>query len=369
MVSTKKPQSEIHLIFKIDKKKNVKKRIKKYDNLKCYNPNLQRKSRSLGHLCQNFIRQYSKYPTAIISLDECANQFKVERRRIYDIINILCCFCCLRKKEKNCYYWLGCSQILNYLNLFNLIPPVQASSIIPNLSDDIIISHPLVYTLPLIDFKKRQFRKERSLWMICQEFLLLFASSQLKYLYLDYITRALSSNDPDECNRKTKIRRIYDIANVFQSIGILKKIHNSESKKMYKWEGASGFLSFLNQCSTTPFFEEKFVRSMLEEIKIPTNIENLDNQNYPLIVEQTNLNQISQHYLPESMDFIYPQNISNLIKNSENLDMNCIKILPFSNLYEEEESNKIKKKRSKKETNCHQDFNLLIEAVNQLEHK
>ncbi len=39
---------------------------------------------------------------------------------------------------------------------------------------------------------------------------------------------------------KTKIRRLYDIANVFKSIGIIKKIKMINNKPGYEWVGLSG---------------------------------------------------------------------------------------------------------------------------------
>ena len=42
---------------------------------------------------------------------------------------------------------------------------------------------------------------------------------------------------------KTKIRRLYDIANVYKSLGILKKVTLSNKKPGFEWIGVSGLSS------------------------------------------------------------------------------------------------------------------------------
>ena len=48
-------------------------------------------------------------------------------------------------------------------------------------------------------------------------------------------------DDDEELDKlKTKIRRLYDIANVFKSIGIIRKIKLNNNKPGYEWVGISG---------------------------------------------------------------------------------------------------------------------------------
>lgn len=77
-----------------------------------------RKDKSLGLLCENFISTYSgKNSSALESRDICidiaAATLGVERRRIYDIINILEAVHIVSRKCKNTYYWHGTDNLKN----------------------------------------------------------------------------------------------------------------------------------------------------------------------------------------------------------------------------------------------------------------
>lgn len=68
-----------------------------------------RKDKSLGELCKRFLSLYGRKSTYMIALDECTQSLGVERRRIYDIINILESLNVLIRKAKNLYEWRGIS--------------------------------------------------------------------------------------------------------------------------------------------------------------------------------------------------------------------------------------------------------------------
>ncbi len=49
---------------------------------------------------------------------------------------------------------------------------------------------------------------------------------------------------------KTKIRRLYDIANVYKSLGLLKKTYLSNRKPGFEWVGPQGLLHQTSMFST-----------------------------------------------------------------------------------------------------------------------
>jgi transcription factor E2F7/8 len=55
---------------------------------------------------------YGGQDSDILFLDQCTKELAVERRRIYDIINILESFNVIRRKAKNAYQWKGIEKIV-----------------------------------------------------------------------------------------------------------------------------------------------------------------------------------------------------------------------------------------------------------------
>jgi E2F/DP family winged-helix DNA-binding domain len=62
-----------------------------------------RKEKSLGELCRRFLYAYGSEGKDVLLLDSCTRELGVERRRIYDIINILESFSVIRRRAKNEY--------------------------------------------------------------------------------------------------------------------------------------------------------------------------------------------------------------------------------------------------------------------------
>lgn len=59
---------------------------------------------------------------------------------------------------------------------------------------------------------------------------------------------------------KTKIRRLYDIANVLQSIGLIEKTNHTHNKKpAFKWVGIHGVNSFMEE-----LYEERMQNGLID---------------------------------------------------------------------------------------------------------
>jgi transcription factor E2F7/8 len=86
----------------------------------------------------------------------------------------------------------------------------------------------------------------KSLGYFCQQFIILFVSWK-RVISLEEAARQISDGEKiDEKTLKTKIRRLYDIANVLQSIGLIAKTQMSKSRKpAFKWVGLQGAIDSL----------------------------------------------------------------------------------------------------------------------------
>ena len=88
-------------------------------------------------------------------------------------------------------------------------------------------------------------KREKSLAQLCTQFIDLFItkSSELSLEQAGEMLTNLPIADYDKI--KTKIRRLYDIANVLQALNILEKITMSNNKPGFHWLGYKGFLTCL----------------------------------------------------------------------------------------------------------------------------
>ncbi|XP_053101500.1 transcription factor E2F3 isoform X2 [Hemicordylus capensis] len=64
---------------------------------------------SLGLLTKKFIQLLSQSPDGVVDLNKAAEELKVQKRRIYDITNVLEGIHLIKKKSKNNIQWMGCS--------------------------------------------------------------------------------------------------------------------------------------------------------------------------------------------------------------------------------------------------------------------
>jgi hypothetical protein len=74
-----------------------------------------RKEKSLGLLCDNFLRFCRGQRDGVVSLDAAAVALGVERRRIYDVTNILEALDIVSRRTKNQYTWHGTAHLATTL--------------------------------------------------------------------------------------------------------------------------------------------------------------------------------------------------------------------------------------------------------------
>ncbi|XP_054227166.1 transcription factor E2F7 isoform X1 [Homo sapiens] len=196
-----------------------------------------RKQKSLGLLCQKFLARYPSYPLSTekttISLDEVAVSLGVERRRIYDIVNVLESLHLVSRVAKNQYGWHGRHSLPKTLrNLQRLGEEQKYEEQMAYLQQkelDLIDykfgerkkdGDPDSQEQQLLDFSEpdcpsssANSRKDKSLRIMSQKFVMLFLVSKTKIVTLDVAAKILieeSQDAPD--HSKFKNEELVDVS-------------------------------------------------------------------------------------------------------------------------------------------------------------
>ncbi|XP_030843812.1 transcription factor E2F8 isoform X2 [Strongylocentrotus purpuratus] len=252
-----------------------------------------RKAKSLGLLCQKFLTKYPDYPkdgkAMDISLDQISKDLNVERRRIYDIVNVLESVEMVSRRAKNRYLWHGRTHLYRTLaklkclgqrqkfaeQLALLHSRLEDGSLSmdeskspvygPDRTMGDVAKQPLqdVARQPLQDISnflkspvETEMRKDgrdnweddtkrdKTLGVMSQKFIMLFLVCKDRIISLDVAARILKGDQNyqigENAKFKTKVRRLYDIANILTSLKLIEKIHLSEGrsrKPAFRWIG------------------------------------------------------------------------------------------------------------------------------------
>jgi hypothetical protein len=194
-----------------------------------------RKDKSLGLLSERFLQMYADSTQDDICLDVVATQLGVERRRIYDIVNVLEGLELIARKAKNRYEWLGYGSLPATLAKFKELAPTQ---VVRSGSGQIIVT--AVASTPLQAHTAQ--RQERSLGILAQRFVMLLLLEDGRLVTLeDAVGRLICPGTQDTATKnKTRVRRLYDIANVLCSLNLIAKstiLEGKSKKPAFKWNG------------------------------------------------------------------------------------------------------------------------------------
>uniref|UniRef100_A0A6U4ZAL3 E2F/DP family winged-helix DNA-binding domain-containing protein n=1 Tax=Hemiselmis andersenii TaxID=464988 RepID=A0A6U4ZAL3_HEMAN len=217
--------------------------------------NYSRKHKSLGLLCDRFLQAYSQ--ESEVCLDASAKKLGVERRRIYDIVNVLESVEVVSKKAKNRYAWFGMKRLADALERLKVLGNPNEGRSDDDAggaaeSDDEEGGKEVVTPG---GSKRAGSRREKSLGVLSQKFVRLFLNAPDGVVSLEGAARQLmevgagsgsgdkgGTKEGEENHVKTKVRRLYDIANILCSLGLIEKTHvpDGSRKPAFKWTFPTG---------------------------------------------------------------------------------------------------------------------------------
>ncbi|XP_061364827.1 E2F transcription factor-like E2FF [Gastrolobium bilobum] len=208
-----------------------------------------RKDKSLGLLCSNFLKLYNREGSEMIELDDAAARLGVQRRRMYDVVNILESVGIVARKARNIYSWKGFKEIPRALEELkeevqreNLdaayYPHIHSKNATEALNNKENGGSEIdTKNNPLASFQT-DCRRDKSLAFLTQNFIKLFLFSDVELVLLEDAATKMPGDSRNSIALRTKIRRLYDIANVLSTINLIEKTNSPGHRKTaYRWLG------------------------------------------------------------------------------------------------------------------------------------
>jgi hypothetical protein len=212
---------------------------------------------------------YGQRDDIIIPLDKCTTMLNTEKRRVYDIMNIFEGFGAVSRKAKNLYTWKGLKKINSAFE--NILERCRA--ITQNFSCRFSQNEGECEDHALAAYK---FDRVKSLGFLCESFICLFLLWK-PVITLEEAATKISKILLNESKLKTKVRRLYDIANVLWVLKVIKKTLLTNGKPAFEWVGQSGMRDFSMEIendasSTRESIQKSLIPIPLNEAEIRHNI-------------------------------------------------------------------------------------------------
>lgn len=199
---------------------------------------ISRKEKSLGLLCHKFLARYPDYPDPALNndicLDDVATELSVERRRIYDIMNVLESLHMVSRSAKNRYTWHGRTKLAQTLAILKQVGAEQKygqqmlhirqrlldkefdfdgeekenEELVELESGEQGQKELFFVELPGVEFKAASVnsRKDKSLRVMSQKFVMLFLVSNPRVVSLDVAAKILIGEDQSADQDKNKFK-------------------------------------------------------------------------------------------------------------------------------------------------------------------
>jgi len=211
------------------------------------------------------MKKYGKKWDIVIPLDKCTTYLNTEKRRVYDIMNIFEGFGAVSRKAKNLYSWRGLSQISIALqNIQEKCEEIKKCAQFENKFWEVNLNQ-IDYTL-----SRYKFERVKSLGFLCEAFVCLFILWK-PIIGLEEAAKKISKILLNDSQLKTKVRRLYDIANVLCVLKIVKKTLLKTGKPAFQWCGRVGIDEFSQNIDKKLLFGEYSSAQSLNSVKSNKN--------------------------------------------------------------------------------------------------